>query len=183
MYSHRHLVIEEVNLPQSTEWKSKPPGWRFIRITHGAAYWLCPGANQELSSGGMIVLAPQAAGSVLASKLGDVRLHYFHFCPETLGGFLSLEERQQLEALAAQKQSAVHFLAPTEPVAAQFADLLSRAATPESLFQRCEALFLAVTYFAGDLSSLLPHAARSASALHRFRQIIQQVPDSELIQP
>jgi len=42
---------------------------------------------------------------------------------------------------------------------------------------------LVVTYFAGDLSSLLPHTARSASALHRFRQIIQQVPDSELIQP
>jgi hemolysin activation/secretion protein/AraC-like DNA-binding protein len=181
MYSHRHLVIEEVNLPPSTEWKSKPPGWRFVRITHGVAYWLSPGSNQEVSSGGLIVLAPHGAGSVLASKLGDVRLHYFHFCPETLSGFLTLAERQQLEALAAQQRPAVQFLTSTHPVATQFTDMLSHAAGHEGLFLRCEVLFLVATYFAEDLSRSRPPATKSTFALHRFRQIIQQMPDSELI--
>src|SRR5436190_19874535 len=117
MKFYRHLFVEEVSLPQAAEWKTPATGWRFIRVSQGVAYWLSPGANQELATGGVIVLSPRGGGSVLASKLGDVRLHYFHFCPESLNGFFTLSERQHLESVELMQQRAVHWLPDTHPIA------------------------------------------------------------------
>src|SRR6266851_8216214 len=90
MKFQRHLFLNEVTLPPSAEWMDSSPGWRFLRVSHGAAYWLAHGAAKELAPGDLVVVAPAGEGSLRASQLGEVKLQFFHFCPELLSGFLTL---------------------------------------------------------------------------------------------
>ena len=69
------------------------PGWALIRVSKGAAYWLGTATAKELAEGDVVAVAPGSKGCLRASQLGEVKLHYFHFCPELLSGFLTLSER------------------------------------------------------------------------------------------
>src|SRR5713101_8972039 len=120
MKFQRHLFLNEVTLPPSAEWMDSSPGWRFLRVGQGAAYWLAQGAAKELAPGDLVVVAPAGEGSLRASQLGEVKLHYFHFCPELLSGFLSLSERHYFQTAAAPANAATRVLPVTHPAAAEF---------------------------------------------------------------
>jgi len=181
MKFHRHLFLDEINLPPASEWSDNSPGWRFLRLSRGVAYWLSPAANKQLSEGEVVVISPSGEGSVRASQLSQAQLHCFQFCPELLGGFLTLSERHSLEAVVARDRPAVQFVPSGHPAAQRFAELVVWPPLCNGLFQRCEALYLAATFFAEDLTRHKPPQAKSTFALHRFRELIQQMPDKEIL--
>src|SRR6266536_507553 len=181
MKFHRHLFLDEINLPPASEWSDNSPGWRFLRLSRGVAYWLSPSANKQLSEGEVVVISPSGEGSVRASQLSQAQFHCFQFCPELLGGFLTLSERHSLESAVTRNRPAVQFVPSGHPVAQQFAELVVHPPLCNGLFQRCEALYLAATFFAEDLTRHKPPQAKSTFALHRFRELIQQMPDKEIL--
>src|SRR5258708_16571456 len=125
-----HLFLNEVTLPPSAEWMDSSPGWRFLRVSQGAAYWLAQGAARELAPGDLVVVAPAGEGSLRASQLGEVKLHFFHFCPEQLSGFLTFSQRHYLETSANQGKSAVRFLPANNKTAPGLAALMRLGPTP-----------------------------------------------------
>src|SRR6266436_3070471 len=181
MKFQRHLFLNEITLPPSAEWMDSSPGWRFLRVSQGAAYWLAQGAARELAPGDLVVVAPAGEGSLRASQLGEVKLHFFHFCPEQLSGFLTLSERHYLETSATQGKSAIRFLPATGTTAQEFAALIALEPSPNTLAQRCRLLHLVATAFADEMVRHQVPPARSSVALHRFKSLIQEMPDHELI--
>ncbi len=181
MKFQRHLFLNEITLPPSAEWMDSSPGWRFLRVSQGAAYWLAHGAARELAPGDLVVVAPAGEGSLRASQLGEVKLHFFHFCPEQLSGFLTLSERHYLETSATQGKSAIRFLPATGTTAQEFAALIALEPSPNTLAQRCRLLHLVATAFADEMVRHQVPPARSSVALHRFKSLIQEMPDHELI--
>ena len=181
MKFQRQLVIDEVTLPPSAEWMDTSPGWWFIRVSQGAAYWLGTTGPKNLGPGDVIVIAPRAEGSLRASQLGEVKLHYFHFCPELLSGLLTLTERHWLESSAAQPRNTIRFLPATYEAARIFAEQVNDAAPGSGLLQRCQTLRLIALVFADELNRQSVPGAKSASARHRFKRLIQELEDNELI--
>ena len=151
MKFQRHLFLNEVTLPPSAEWMDSSPGWRFLRVIQGAAYWLAHGTAKELAPGDLVVVAPAGEGSLRASQLGEVKLHFFHLCPEQLSGFLTLSERHYLETSAIQGKSAVRFLPASNETARDFAALIALEPSPNTLAQRCRLLHLVATAFADEM--------------------------------
>src|SRR5579859_7507688 len=111
-----HLVIRETVLAPGTEWAIQSPGWSFLQVTRGAAYWLHPRMNHDLTTGSVLVLSQNARGLVRASQLEAVQIHYFRLQPARLTGLLSLGEQQFLQGAAAQDGLSVRLFAPSAPV-------------------------------------------------------------------
>ena len=177
----RHLFLNEINMPPSAEWLDASPGWRFLRISLGAGYWLGQSVVKELGPGDVVVVSPDAEGSLRASQLGEVKLHYFHFCPEMLSGLLTLSERHYLESFSTQPRLAVRILPAAHKAAQEFSRLASEQPVANNLFQRCQMLHIVATVFAEEMTRHRPSTTRSTSAHHRFKQLIEEMPDNELI--
>src|SRR5947207_5690655 len=174
----RHLFLSEINLPPSSEWMDSSPGWRMVRLSKGAAYWLGESAARELKEGEIIAVAPAGKGCLRASQLGEVKLHYFHFCPELLSGFLTLAERHYFQT-AAQVAAAPRFLAATDPTAQEFAALVTQPCPPNNLLSRCRLMHLVGVVFADEMARHQPPMVRSAAAQTRFKQLINDITDRD----
>ena len=176
-----HLRIEEMTLPPGREWTDNADAWRFLRLSSGAAYWLEPGRPRPFSEGEVLVIAPSVKAVVRASQLNEVVLHGFNFAPAMLCGFFTLAERHYFENGGASSVEPVQFLPSTHPLARRFAELLAHRSTERELTQRAEALGFASSFFSERLSLSQPPSARGVSALHRFQELVCQMPDSQLI--
>ena len=157
-----------MTVPAGSEWEINPLSWRFLRVSKGVAYWLGRGANRELSEGEVMVLAPVGEGVVRASQLGEALIHSFEFCPELLGGFFTLSEGHALDSAVTRRRPPVQFLAPDHVAAQQYAQLVERPARANGLLQRCDALRLAVAFFAEDIMRQKPPPAKNTFALQRM---------------
>ncbi len=176
-----HLVIEDVQIPAGREWMDAAPAWRFLRLARGAAYWLGPKEARPLAEGEVVVAGPAAPGVVRASQLGDVALHSFHFSPAQLCGFLTLAERHYFESRAAADKLEVQLLPSTHPVALRFTELVARPAPRHEVLLRAEALRLVALHFGDDLARHRAPAVRSVSALQHFKEIVEKMPEAELL--
>jgi AraC-like DNA-binding protein len=176
-----HLVIEQITLGPGQEWMAPARGWRFLHVSSGAAYWLGSSRPRSLTEGEMLVIAPATTGLVRASQLSQVMLHAFIFAPDLLCGFFTLSERHFLEAGGAGPVQDVQFLPSTHPVTQQFAALARSRLRPDSLAQRVEVLSLVAAVFDEEIVRRRPPATLGTSAVHRFKQLIAQLPDMELI--
>ena len=173
------LQLQELWLGPGEEWAGEAPAWRYVRVFHGAAYWLSAAGNRALVEGELLVIPPATRGTVRASQIGEVLLHGFEVGPELLHGLLTPEERRWFEHSAGRWQ--LQFLPSTHPVTRRFATLATGARRTGQLTQRAEALCL----LALVLDELLAqHFARPAPGPHpaeRFEQLAGHLPDSELI--
>ena len=177
----RHLFVDAVDVPPGVEWRDSSPVWRFVRISEGVAYWLARTENRELTPGEVVVLSPSGDGTVRASQLGEVRLHCFQFCPEWLGGILTLSERHGLDQIAARQTPPVRFLPADHPAAVRFGEMIMPARSSQGLLQRCDALCLAISFFAEHIPRQPSPPTKTVFALHRFRELIHQMPDQHLL--
>jgi len=177
----RHLFLSETNLPPSTEWMDASPGWRMVRVTKGAAYWIGDGSARDLGEGEVIAIGPGSKGCLRASQLGEVKLHYFHFCPELLSGFLTLSERHYFQTAAAPASAAPRFLPMTHPAAQEFSALITPLPPGNNLLHRCKLMILVVSVFAEEMARHQPPSVKSAAAQKRFKQLVNEMPDSDLI--
>ena len=69
MIAARHLLLQELSLRPSGEWKPDG-GWTIVRVAERAGYGLQTGAARELNAGDMVVTCPNPAVVFRASQLG-----------------------------------------------------------------------------------------------------------------
>ena len=183
MKSQSHLVIEGLTLQPGEEWAESDPagGWLFVHVTHGAAYWLGSSRSRSLTEGEMLVLAPAVKGSVRASQIGPVTLHFFRFASNLLWGFFTLAERHFLESGPGDLNREVRFFPSTHPATQRFAGLIPESGEPGNLVRRIEVFGVVAVAFDQDMPRRHTPPSHANSALHRFTQFIAQMPDSEII--
>jgi AraC-like DNA-binding protein len=175
------LRIEETRLPPGEEWVEETAAWRFVRVSSGAAYWLEPGRTEALTEGALLVAAPGFKAVVRASQINEVVLHAFRFVPEYLCGFFTVAERHFFEGRSAAPQESLQILPATHSLAQRFATLLARRDSGEEPVERAALLGLAVAFFSPALAKQQSSVAAGFSPRARFRQLVSQMPDLELI--
>jgi len=174
-----HLRIEEVKLAPGEEWSREAGPWCFVRISRGAAYWLETGRPRAVNQGELIILPPASKALLRASQIGEVLLQGFNFAPERLYGFFTLAERQILDHPG--NAAAVRFLPSTHPLVRRFVELVTATEPGQELPQRAAVLGLALACLNEQLAFPQHAMPRNVSAQERFRQIVAQMPDTELI--
>lgn len=110
-------------LASGAEWAHRSPGWVFLLVSRGVAYWLHPRLKQELVAGSALLISEHAFGVVRASQLNEVEIQFFRVNPNRLSGLMNYGEQQLLEQAARQEPSAVRFFAPAAPAAQKFKEV------------------------------------------------------------
>lgn len=182
MTCENHLFIKEAVVAPSEEWSFSVPCWRFLRVSRGQGYWIGKPRARALEAGDVVVAAPQVEGLVRASQLGEIALHYFHFCPELLTGLLTLAERRHLDSTASDGRVPLRFLSPSHPLAQRFETLCIGKTRQNTLHQRGQMLELIGALFGDEAVPKPEKRVRIASARERFYQLINQLPEGEIIQ-
>lgn len=175
-----HLMVATVKLPAGGEWMDSSPSWRFVRLAQGTAYWLGPKLARPLAEGEVVVARPEAQGVLRASQLCEVLAHSFGFAPDQLCGILTVAERDFFQSSAA-GEPPVRFLPSTHPAAQRFAALVTDGAARDGLPHRAAALGVVAAVFVEDFAGHRLPYTRSASALHRFKEMIEKMPESEIM--
>lgn len=182
MHKLNQLQLEPVRLAPGEEWMDAPGTWRFVRVHHGAAYWLAKGHHRPLAEHEVIIAPPHAEGLVRASQIGEVTLHGFNFLPELLCGFFTLGERDFLETYSRDKKTEVRFLPSTHLVAQQFAAAAGAVgAEGQPLALRVMMLNLVMAVFDEQLARHRPPDTRGSTGQERFNKMIVKMPETELM--
>src|SRR5437879_5001558 len=152
MSAPAQMCMTEVFLPAGQEWLNQRNGWRFIRITSGAAYWMEQAAPRALNPGELVVVHPKAEALIRASQLNVVVLHAFEFVVDMLCGFFSLSERRVLEGDFKDGDGRTWFFPATHTLSERIGSLVGpggHSGPGPGLIRRAE-LLLAVMYFFCD---------------------------------
>jgi hemolysin activation/secretion protein/AraC-like DNA-binding protein len=176
-----HLQLDDFTISSGSEWQDASPAWRFLTIRSGAAYSLGMPQAREFAPGELLVAAPKQPVLVRASVLGNVAAAGFSFCPDLMCGFLTLQERLQLEK-PSKGGGLLRFLPSTHPSASALAGLLDAKGGGRDLRGRIGALGIVATVLADELrvnpGSL---AGPQKSAEERFHELVDRMPDGEFI--
>ena len=180
MFADQNLVLQEKELLPSAEWTPRCQGWLGLRIAAGQGYWLPTGAAvRPLAFGDVLFLGGNLNGTFRASQLGPLKFHFFTVQPQLLIGILTLNEGHLLDDAAKKPDAPVLAFSPADTVGELFAGLVAQAFV-DQLARRCAGLHLWSVAMAG-LLAVLPEAPISDDKLlQRFRQLIGQMPESEL---
>ena len=165
----------------SEEWTFSVRCWRFLRVNKGQAYWIGKSRARALEAGDVIIASPHVDGFVRASRLGEIGLHYFHFCPALLTGLLTLSERRHLDATARDMRAPLRFLPASHPLARRFEALCISHTRQNTLHQRGQMLELIGALFGDEAPPKPQKQTRIASVRERFYQLISQMLEGELI--
>ena len=174
-----HLFINECELAPGSEWKDSSPGWKIILIGKGFFYWIARAEIRDLQKGDVLVIGPSADGVLRASQISSAALHYFYFQPEHLVGLMSVSERLSLNAFAETGQTQI--IPASEPMAREFAQLVSNTSKRRSFFYRCRVLHLVAMIFGHALPRTPELKTNVATAWLRFEEIIARIPDADLL--
>jgi len=175
-----HLFLHERRLAAGEEWQVAAPGWWFIRLSSGGAYWLGK-ANQVLDAGDVIVIAPSDNGLVRSSQVGNVSLHHFLFMPDLLTGFFTLSEQTYFHALAAEPKPRARHFSPDHAVAKDFAALAASPHEQSELAQRCQMLHIVTRVLGEEIDRARAKPRSRPTARERFVQLVNEMPAAELI--
>jgi AraC-like DNA-binding protein len=175
-----HLQFEAIQLAPGEEWKGEGGSWLFVRVV-GAAYWLASPRSRSLAEGEVLVVGPEAPGSVRASQLNEVVLYRFSFVPAMLYGFFTLAEKQFFEQGLAAAAAEVQFLPSTHPVARRFAEIAARHEADGELVERAELLGLVATFFGERMEQQQTPVKKGILAHQHFQDLVAHMPDLELL--
>jgi hemolysin activation/secretion protein/AraC-like DNA-binding protein len=178
MAIERHLVLQELTLLPSGEWKPSERGWVVARVAEGVGYWLLGGSARELNPGDGFVASFNAGIIVRASQLGPLKLQLFTVQPQYLSGLLTMTEWHQLESASENPLTRVSFFTASEPPGQKFARIAAQTST-DGLTMRCALLQL----WTGAVASLIGPLSASAGGnklRERFRQLVGQLPEAKL---
>ncbi len=174
------LVIRAMDLPAGGEWSPQFPGWSVIHVTAGEGYWLHPRLNCELAMGAVVLLSDHIKGSVRASQVGTLRLHFFRTEPRKLTGLVTMAEQKMLQDAATDERYSLRVLPPDAQFTDKFRKLISKEPT-NNFPERAQLLQLFLEVFGGTFQQ--PEAGETAAvdAKERLRLMLNQMPLSELI--
>jgi hemolysin activation/secretion protein/AraC-like DNA-binding protein len=178
MAIERHLILQELTLVPSGEWKPSERGWVIARVAEGIGYLLPGGSARELNAGDGFVAGFNANIIVRASTLGPLKLQFFTVQPQYLNGLLTMTEWHQLESASENPLTRVLFFTASEPLGQKFARIAAQTPT-DGLTMRCTLLQLwtsAATSLIGPVSA----PAGGNKLRERFRQMIGQLPEARL---
>jgi AraC-like DNA-binding protein len=179
MSTELHLILQELAILSSAEWKPDHRVWTAARVAAGYGYCLEGGSARDLKTGDATIIGPGSAALFRASQLGELRLEYFTVEPHLLDGLFTVMEWHQLEQVASSNAQRVYFYGANEAPAQKFtrlAALSQRDALPARL------AFLQL--WASCLTSMLPAFSQPSASRkklrHRFRQFFSQLSEKEL---
>jgi AraC-like DNA-binding protein len=175
-----HLALSEITLLPTREWAPTLPGWVFIHVTSGTAYWLNQGEARELATGAVLLISPEARGCIRASQLGDVTVRFFSVEPGSLIGLMNLGEQEFFQRAASTEELAVRILSPGDAVATRFLKLCG-GEKEVSLGMRIALLQLFAEIFSQELRGLKSKPKIGADAKERLTDLLQQTPAADLL--
>lgn len=180
MLAERHLVLQELTLPPSAEWRPICSGWLMARVAGGVGYWLPRGAaHRQLNVGDGLMAIRTADGVVRASELGPLKLQFFTIQLQHLNGLLTVTEWQQLEIAPNQPAPPVFLFTAGEPIGQKFTRLADQA-NGNRLPMRCALLQLWAGAVAGRLSAPGPASAGGNKLRDHVRELVGQMTEAEL---
>jgi AraC-like DNA-binding protein len=174
----RHLILQEVILRPSGEWKPEGRAWTMVRVVEGIGYGLQSGGARELKSGDGFTVCGGSPLLLRASQLGTLKLEYFSVQPQLLNGLITITEGHQLEQALKRPEAQILPFNAVDVVGQKFSRM---AAQPQRdcLSHRSGLLQLWSQAVAGVLH--LPSVSDHSQKLReRFLQLIAQIPDAEL---
>ena len=179
MSAELHLILKEVVIAPSEEWRPERHVWTALRVAEGYGYGLGGEAARELQAGDTAIVGPVAEVTLRASQLGPLKLQYFTVEPQLLDGLFTVMEWHQLESAASESGRQIYHYAAGETTSQKFARLAALAQR-DALPVRLAFLQL----WASCLSNLLPPPANlSASSRQlrlRFRQFFARLSEKDL---
>jgi len=175
----RHLIIEELCLRPSGEWKPEARGWSVVRVAEGAGYSLQGAGARELNVGDTVITGPSADVIFRASQLGVLKLEFFLVLPQYLNGLLTVAEWRQLENASGKSTPKLLCFPASDPTAQKFTRLAAQKKR-DCLSSRSAMLQL----WASAIADLLPKQDSSDGSgiqlRDRFREFIGKMSESEL---
>ncbi|MBW8864063.1 MAG: helix-turn-helix domain-containing protein [Verrucomicrobia bacterium] len=174
----RHLIIQELALRPSGEWKPEMRGWSVVRVAEGVGYCLQGAGARELNTGDALITGPATNVILRASQLGILKLEFYLVLPQYLNGLLTVTEWRQLEDVSSHGMPQVLHFPANEPAAQKFTRLAAQKQR-DCLSSRSAMLQL----WASAINGLLPahEAAGGGVQLRdRFREFIGKMSESEL---
>lgn len=176
-----HLVINEIRLPRSAEWKPVFHRWSFIQIKSGISYWQQTNGVRELPEGSALVLTGETQGGLRASQLSEVMITYFCLEPEKLTGLLSLSEQHSLRQAASRESLSVRVLPPNNPLSERFKGLCVNT-NGGNLSLRLQLLQLFIDLFNSEIAEEPLDSAQDLDGRGRLRQFLKQTVASEFLE-
>lgn len=177
-----HLILTPVRLDAGSEWAPGAADWQMVRIGEGIVYWIGSRDKRELGPGDTLLASPAGGGIVRVSQLAEAHLQYFTVSPETLGGLLTVGERQALDSHATHVKNAPRFFKAGEPVARRFAGLGKNLGDRPSLKNRSELLRLFAIALEEELNATTFRRKHVNLASNRFYDLVERITERELIQ-
>lgn len=181
MRFQRHLLLREIKLEAGQEWKEGGLGWLFLRLHRGLAYWLAKGVAKELNPGQVLIAPPNKEGELRASRLNETRFHCFYFCPELATDFLTSFEEHYLDKIAAQTAEHPRVVLPEAALARAYALLVEEGEVDNTFAPRAQMLRIAALAFSPEIVHRAEPVPLGGSVEQRFKSIIQQMPENELV--
>jgi AraC-like DNA-binding protein len=180
MIVERHLILQELTLPSSTEWLPSCNGWLMARVVAGTGYWLQPGAEpRQLTAGDGLIATRDVKGVVRASQLDPLKLQFFTVQLQYLNGVLTVAEWQQLEVASDSPVPSVSIFTAGEPIGQKFMRLADQTHS-NRLPMRCALLQLWANAVAGFLPAPLPSSASGNKLRDHIRELVGQMTEAEL---
>ena len=178
-----HMSKFERTVLSGAEWQLVTSDWVVLQLSEGIAYAFDPKASKELPRGGVMVIPPKSEITMTASVLGRAIFRGMAIRVSSLTGVMTALERQCLETAVARQCAPFLALASEHPLARRVTEIFAPDQTP-TLSNR---LALAQT-FAEMVGPQLREALQKGSeeeknqqdAKGRLRQVISQIPESEL---
>jgi AraC-like DNA-binding protein len=179
MIFERHLMLQELTLRPSEEWKPQISNWLVARVTEGVGYWLQDGTARELKVGDGFIVGGNVPVLLRASQLGLLKLQCFTVQPRYLNGLLSASEWHRMKVTSASPLRRVAIFAANEPVAQKFSRI-SDLLPDHGLSLRCAMLQI----WSGALHNLMaaPIATFTGKMklYKRFQQLVGNMTEAEL---
>ncbi len=175
------LVTNTIALLPGGEWTPAFPGWLFVHLTKGFAYWMNSRKNRELSTGAVLIVPPQSASILRSSQLGEVICHFFLVEPKRLNGLVALGEQRLFEEAAKRENGTVRVLPPDAPIAVDYRRL-SQQQGVSRLRTRLQLLDLFVRSLETELKAPQEPQILDSGAKFRLEALLKELPPAELME-
>jgi AraC-like DNA-binding protein len=177
----QHLVINELALGPGGEWIHQSRGWRFIHVTAGVGYWLHPRNNQEIPTGGVLVVSDQTQGCFRASQIGGAVLHFFDVKPERLTGLITLGDQHFMQGAARQDRFALRIIPHSDPICQRYRQIHENR-NGNTLPLRLQLLDVFVQTFGDQFANHKCAAVEKDDARERLTRLLEQRAVAELLE-
>jgi AraC-like DNA-binding protein len=175
------LVVNEFVLSPGSEWSPQFSGWLLIHVSSGVGYWLYPHLNRELQPGALVLVSDQVQGALRASQVSELRFQYFRIDPPKLTGLVTLADQEVIQDAATDSKLSLRVL-PPNPQFSEAMRALSLEKRRNTFPARVRLLQLFLEVFGGIFQPPSADATGVFDARDRLRQLLDQMPVSELLQ-